>query len=164
MAELMAQPLLVITLLACLVATLTDLYNMRIPNALTLSMWFVGLVGNASLGNWQIGVYGFASAFAIHFTLWKLGVQKGGDAKLLIGIGALMGPGFMLATSMWYAIFYLPISGFVLWRRGRLSNLGKAAHHVAATATHGVEARAPEATMMVTGPIIAAATVMACLW
>lgn len=156
-------PQLVVTLVGCAIAVVTDLRTGKIYNKLTLPMWALGLAMNASLSDWTVGLYGFLAAFALHYPLWVFGVQKGGDAKLLIGIGALMGWAFMLETSMYYALLYFPVGLAVLAMKGRLSNLVATIRYTADKA-RGIEGTPPdEPTILITGPVIAAAALIATL-
>lgn len=156
-------PQLVVTLAGCAVAVVTDLRTGKIYNKLTLPMIALGLAMNASLAGWQVGVVGLLAATAIHYTLWVLGVQKGGDAKLLMGIGALMGWEYMLETSAFYAALYLPVGLLVLALKGRLSNLVATLKYTA-DRYRGRPAEPPEEpTILITGPVIAAAALLATL-
>lgn len=157
-------PQLVVALVGSGRAVFTDWRSGKIYNALTFPMMALGLAINASLGTWRVGVYGLLAATAVHWTLWRLGVQKGGDAKLMMGIGALMGWQFMLETSAYYGVLYLPIGLFFLWFKGRLSNFMATLRYQAALRNGTAEGEPPEPTMLITGPIIALALVLATLF
>ena len=98
---------------ALIVACVTDLTRGRIPNALTLPLWPLGIVWWLVAGPWWFGLLGLAVAFPVHFLLWSLGVNKGGDAKLMIAIGALYGYAEMLEATAWELILFGPFS--LIW-------------------------------------------------
>ncbi len=103
------------------VATYTDVRTLKIPKALTLSMLVVGVVFGIVRGAWMGGVIqandsdlvvwhfarspglgaldgllcsveGFAAALVGFFILWRIGLMKGGDVKLVAALGAWVGP------------------------------------------------------------------------
>ncbi|MCA9568485.1 MAG: prepilin peptidase [Myxococcales bacterium] len=154
-------PQLVVTLVGCAIAVVTDLRTGKIFNNLTLPMMALGLAINASIGAWWIGVYGLLAATAVHYTLWRLGVQKGGDAKLLMGVGALMGWSFMLEASAYYAVLYLPVGLTVLWLRGKLPQLVQWLKFTADRARGLPVVEPAEPTILITGPIIGTAALLA---
>jgi Flp pilus assembly protein protease CpaA len=151
-----------------LIACVTDLRTGKIPNELTFSLMAVGLVMNAALGDPLLGVLGFVVATAIHFPLFALGVEKGGDAKLLMGLGALGGWPLLVETTGWYAIVYLPVGLTVLAVSGQLPNLKHKAlwlYQRALAKQNGTEFKGeePPNTMLKTAPVIATAWVLAYL-
>jgi prepilin peptidase CpaA len=156
-------PPLIVALVASGVATMTDWREGKIYNKLTFPMMLVGLILNTALGDWRVGVFGLVAATALHWTLWRIGVQKAGDAKLLMAVGALMGPRFMLEASAWYAVLYVPVGLALLWSKGRLGNLVAAMRYTAEKAQGKPVGEKPEPTMMIAGPIIATGVVLATL-
>src|SRR5687767_10184061 len=104
-------PVADVVLLAGLVGgAFTDLRTGRIPNVLTFPMMALGIAIWATTGpDRGFGALGCAAAFALHFPLWAFGVQRGGDAKLLMGLGACAGWREMLEASVWYAILFVPV-------------------------------------------------------
>jgi Flp pilus assembly protein protease CpaA len=138
----------------------------RIPNWLTLPMVAVGAA--IALGGpvpWA-GALGAAAAFAIHFPLFAAGVERGGDAKLLMGIGACVGWRGVVETSLWLPILYLPVGLAVLAAQGKLGNLVTTARwtfaRVQAQRQRGPDpGPPPPPTTFRTGPVIAVAALLA---
>lgn len=143
-------PLALVAGIGCGYACWTDVRTGKILNALTFPMMAAGLLMNPVLAGWQVGVYGLLVAVALYYPLWLLKVQRGGDAKLWMGLGALLGPWFLLEASMWYAILYVPMGMSVLILRRRVGNLIAAA-----------KGERPEPTMLRTAPIITGAALFA---
>lgn len=137
------------------VAAVTDYRTGRIPNVLTFPMMGLGVVMNLTLSPdpWT-GVVGLLAAFALHFVIYAFGVQKAGDAKLLMGVGACVGWRGMLETTIWWAIVYLPVGVLVLAAQGKLPNLRASLRYVADKAMGKPVGEAPEPTMIRTAPII----------
>lgn len=107
------------------VATYTDVRTLVIPKKLTLSMLGVGVIFSIVRGVWMGSVLqanesnlavwlfarspglgaldallcslaGFASALVVFFILWRLGVMKGGDVKLVAALGVWIKPEILL--------------------------------------------------------------------
>ena len=83
----------------CLVGSMTigaamDVKHRRIPNWLTVSTLVVALVVRAFPGGPPLsdGLLGFGLAFALTLPLFGFGFMGGGDVKLLMVVGALLGP------------------------------------------------------------------------
>jgi prepilin peptidase CpaA len=87
-------------------AAWTDYRSRRIPNALTVAGLAVALLLRAGIGSDAIldGLVGALLAFVLTLPLIVLGVMGGGDAKLLIAIGAFMGPRHFLWAGVLIAI------------------------------------------------------------
>jgi len=155
-------PQALVVAIGCIVACYTDLKSGKIYNWTTGTMVILGLALNSAQGLWQLAVIGLFASLAVHYTLYRLGIQKGGDAKLLIGVGTLLGAWFMVESTLWYAIIYLPAGLIVLAYSGRFGNLGAVFRYTAAKQTGmPVTEEAPEVTMMITAPVIAAAVLAA---
>ena len=92
-------------------AAWTDYRNRRIPNALTMSGLAVALLLRGVVGPEAVieGLVGALLAFVLTLPLLMLGVMGGGDAKLLIAIGAFMGPRHFL----WAAVLIAIIGGMM---------------------------------------------------
>jgi prepilin peptidase CpaA len=85
---------------AVFLAAVTDVSNRRIPNIVTAGALVVALLLRAGMGYSEFlhGVLGIVAAVAILIPLFAMGGVGGGDAKLLIAVGAFLGPkGFIVA-------------------------------------------------------------------
>ena len=92
-------------------AAWTDFRTRRIPNALTITGLAAALVLRAVVGPEAIieGLVGALLAFVLTLPLLMLGVMGGGDVKLLIAIGAFMGP----RDFLWAGILIAIIGGML---------------------------------------------------
>jgi prepilin peptidase CpaA len=168
------MPLIIQVVLAGLTATagFSDLRSRRIPNWLV----FIGLVFGLGLNFYVSGWSGLGRCFlgaglaaAVYLPLFALRAMGGGDAKLMIAVGALAGPW------NWFLIFLLTavIGGVVavtiLLFKGILRNtLGNVAHIlnelVHLRAPHGsapqLSVEHPKAVTLPHGAVIAAGTLL----
>jgi len=147
--------------LALLVACYTDLDRGLIPNAVTLPLVAAGVMLHALNGDPAVGLLGMGIGFALHYMLWFLGVVKGGDAKLMIGVGAVLGWQGLIEATLWEFVLFLPLGITLLAVRGRLRAFGAHLRWLALKA-RGVDLPAPTAvTYVVYAPIITGAVVAA---
>jgi prepilin peptidase CpaA len=104
------------------IAAWTDYRTRRIPNALTVAGLGVALLLRAVVGPDAIldGLVGALLAFVLTLPLLVLGVMGGGDAKLLIAIGAFMGPRHFLWAAVLIAIIGGMMAAVDAGRRGVL--------------------------------------------
>lgn len=112
--------------LACLVATVTDLRSMRIPNWLTLPLLATGLAFAVSTGGWdglRSALAGAAMAGGIYILAYAMAGGGAGDAKLMLALGSWLD--FSQAAVLVLAV---ALAGF-LWamivviRRGSLRDI-----------------------------------------
>lgn len=103
-------------------AAWTDYRSRRIPNALTVAGLAAALVLRALVGPEAVldGLVGALLAFVLTLPLLMLGVMGGGDAKLLIAIGAFMGPRHFLWAGTLIAIIGGMMAVLDAGRRGVL--------------------------------------------
>lgn len=87
---------------AVVTATVTDLRWGKIYNVVTLPALAAGLALNSLATGWAglfLSLQGLAFGLALLLTTLLFGqYMGGGDVKLLAALGALRGPGFLLAT------------------------------------------------------------------
>ncbi|WP_299792547.1 prepilin peptidase [uncultured Shewanella sp.] len=99
-----------------------DLYKEKIPNTLSLLAIFCGFAINAyyaQLAGVLMATFGFGLAFILLFPTFLFRILGAGDIKLMMGIGALMGPE-LLFSSLIYGI----VAGagtsllLIIWKTG----------------------------------------------
>lgn len=145
-----------------LVACATDLRDQKIPNALTFGLIGLGIVIHFVQGNYWFPIVGVLAAFGLHFALFALQVEKPGDGKLMMGVGALLGWSVMLEGTLWKFLINAPVGLIVLWWHGRLGNFLKRLQYVYRKALrYPVEPPQEELTYMPFAPSIAIAVVLA---
>ena len=135
----------------------------KIPNKLTLPLMLIGIGMHTIEGDPLFALLGIAVAFAVHFPLWRLGIDGGGDAKLMMGVGALWGYNEMLETTWWTFVFFIPLGLIILAIRGRLKNLFSAALWSLDKAQGRDPGEQPPATFWPRGPVILLGAVAAFL-
>jgi prepilin peptidase CpaA len=90
-----------------IVATVYDLRSRLIPNwiAAALLACAVCCIGAGLSGlTWTSFLYGAALGFALTLPLYAVGGFGGGDLKLVVAIGAALGPWALLSVLFWVAI------------------------------------------------------------
>ncbi|WP_299804693.1 prepilin peptidase [uncultured Shewanella sp.] len=104
------------------IAIAIDLTKEKIPNWLCLIAIFCGFLINsyfAQLNGLMLSFIGFSLAFIILFPTFIFKILGAGDIKLMMGIGALMGPN-LLIWSILYGIVAGAITSalLIIWRSG----------------------------------------------
>ena len=155
------DPPSVVLAIGLIIAVITDIKHGKIYNALNFPLIVLGLLMHWHEGMVSDALYGLGAGFIIHYGLWALGVQKGGDAKLMIAVGALLGWEEMLQATLWQWLLYVPVGLFVLAIRGRLSNLLRMLQWMSTPKKLRDPKNRPEATSYRTGPLIAVAVTLA---
>jgi len=94
----MIELLMIVTLVVLVVGSVADLKTREVPDWLNFAAIIIALVTRAlySLVEWDYtfileGVLGFAAMFILACTLYYLGQWGGGDSKMLMALGALLG-------------------------------------------------------------------------
>jgi prepilin peptidase CpaA len=117
--DMVASVLLVLVLL---VASWTDVRSRRIPNWLTVGGLIAGLAVRAWMGPGPMvsGVLGVALAAVLALPFFAVGALGGGDAKLLMAVGAFMGPADLARASLVIAVVGGLVALIEAGRRGVL--------------------------------------------
>jgi prepilin peptidase CpaA len=112
---------------AALAAAVTDVRTRRIPNKITGPLllggllWAVCTAGTSGLGASMLGMVIVGLPF---FLLWLIGGGGAGDAKLMLAIGAWLGPRHGVPAVLAVALVGGLLSlGYALWRREAKSAL-----------------------------------------
>lgn len=144
-----------------LIAVITDLREERIYNALTFPLVALGFLVHGLAGDLWTPLLGAGVAFALHFLLFALNVERGGDAKLMIGVGALLGWEPMIESTLWMFLLLFPVGLTLLTLKGKLGNF-LATLRFAYRRALGYPVEPPEErTMMPFAPVIAAGVLAA---
>ncbi len=96
-----------VAILFAIVATVYDLRSRVIPDWIAASLLAcaaLGIAAGLSGLTWMNFVYGAAMGFALMFPLYALGGFGGGDLKLVVAIGAALGPWALLSVLFWVAV------------------------------------------------------------
>ena len=99
--------MLAVPLLGLVLATISDFWKREIPDAIPIALigWAIGMTafGTPSQG-WISLAFGFGLGLAIGAFLFWIGGFGGGDAKLLVALGATLGPRAFLVFLLYVAI------------------------------------------------------------
>jgi prepilin peptidase CpaA len=135
--------LLLVGIVTAVTAAIYDLRFRRIPNWLTVTCCLIGLSLNLLISGWigfSAAITGMALAFVIYVPLYLIRATGAGDAKLMIGLGALVGPGNWLAIFLVACVLGGLFSAIYVIRRKRLY---ETAFHVSQLAGALFHLRAP---------------------
>jgi prepilin peptidase CpaA len=102
-----ATPLSMALIAVIVIAVWTDVRTRRIPNALTVTALLMALALRALTGAETVGegLLGAGAGLAILLPLFAMGGVGGGDAKLLVAVGAFLGPKGLLVAVLATAVF-----------------------------------------------------------
>ncbi|MGM5488560.1 MAG: prepilin peptidase [Nanobdellota archaeon] len=111
----MESVLMVVSALALIAASYTDLRTREVPDWINFALLFTALGGRLIFGFYDgfeyffEGLFGFAFFFSVAAFLFYTGQWGGGDAKLLMGLGAVFGLPYTVNTILWAvtAVFIL---------------------------------------------------------
>lgn len=156
--ELGAEVVVAVALAIC---CYTDVKDGKIRNMVTLPLIALGFLHNVMMGHPSVAIGGFVVATLIHFPLWLLTIQRGGDAKLLMGLGAMFGHYEIVETSTWLAVLYAPVGLGFLAATGKLGNIVTQIKWIAGSLMKKDVGERPPSTKLKTAPVIAAAAVLA---
>lgn len=102
-----------------IVASIWDLKKREVPNWLNFSLVIFALTYRAfyaaANSNWMFfayGVLGFAVFFVLAYALYYGRVFAGGDAKLLMGLGAVIPFANTLSGNIWSLLLFVSVSLF----------------------------------------------------
>jgi prepilin peptidase CpaA len=115
-----------------MLASWSDVRSRRIPNWITVAGMLAGLGFHAMLGVRALGVgaLGLAAAFVVALPLFVSGALGGGDAKLLMVVGAFFGPVDVLLASLVIAVVGGALALGEAARRGALGPVLAACGHL----------------------------------
>jgi prepilin peptidase CpaA len=104
------------------IAAWTDVRSRRIPNVLTLSALVAALVLAAIAGDGALlaAAKGAGLGLLVALPLLAVGGMGGGDAKLLIAVGAFTGPAGFMAALAWSGMVGVVMALWLGYRRGVL--------------------------------------------
>jgi prepilin peptidase CpaA len=120
-------------------AAATDLRSRRIPNVLTFALALCGIaqsfmpMGTVSPAQ---SLLGLLAGFMLMLPLFAIGARRGGDLKLLTGVGAWLGPGAILVVFAVEAIVGMVIVLTQAAAQGRLTVLFRNSTVVAMNLAH----------------------------
>ena len=107
------------------VAVVTDLRSRRIRNRLTYPAMATGLVVNAVAGGWpglSASALGWLTALGIMLVPFVMGGMGAGDVKLMLAIGALKGPHFVVLVALYGAVVGGALALYYLVRERRVTS------------------------------------------
>ncbi len=94
-------------------------------------------------------------AFALHFAFYLMKLEGAGDAKLMMGISAMLGLRLMLEMTAWRYLLLFPYAIITITVRGRWGNFAAALRWTIGGFLGRDMGERPEPTYMPFGPLIA---------
>jgi prepilin peptidase CpaA len=142
-------------------AAACDLRFRRIPNWLTMGGLALGLALHITGGQWMSSLQGIGLALLVHLPLFALRVLGGGDVKLMMAIGALVGPRHWLTIFAFNAVLGGLFALILVWRKRRfrqtLASVGEIVSDLAKGAAPERDLRSPDALAIPRGAVAALA-------
>ena len=172
------NPFSVIAVVAAGAAAFTDLRTGNIPNRISLGALCVGLAGSACLplatgqasavpGSMLTALGGAILCGIAPFVLWRARALGGGDVKMFLALGALLGPMLGLeAQMMAFASGALIVPFRLAWEGRLFATLARSGRLVTNAFVPGEKKKPIDAAAMTwfrLGPMIFAGTVLALL-
>jgi prepilin peptidase CpaA len=100
--------ILIVPVVLLVIATWSDLRTREIPDWISVALILIGIAA-AGFGwvgiRWWMVLSGCLLGFVIGLALFHFAKFGGGDAKLIAGIGATLGPVGLLFALFWMAVF-----------------------------------------------------------
>ena len=99
--------ILIVPVVLLLIATWCDLRTREIPDWISVALVLIGITAAGfSWGGvqWWTVLSGLLLGFLIGLALFRFAKFGGGDAKLIAGIGAILGPVGLLFSLFWMAV------------------------------------------------------------
>jgi len=100
--------ILIVPVVLLMIATCCDLRTREIPDWISVALVLIGITA-AGFGwagvRWWMVLSGLLVGFLIGLALFHFASFGGGDAKLIAGIGAILGPLGLLFALFWMAVF-----------------------------------------------------------
>ena len=107
--------IIIVTLFALLIASYTDLKTREVPDWLNYGLIFsafgIRTIFSFELG-WEIlvaGIFGFLACFVLACLFYYSNQWGGGDSKLLMGMGAMIGISIPFSNQSWDLLFFFMI-------------------------------------------------------
>jgi len=108
----MSNIVLLVPLVLLLIASWIDLKTREIPDLITIGLLIVAITaavfGWAGIHWWMVGT-GAVAGLAVGCSLFRFAKFGGGDAKVIAGVGAILGP-----VGIWFFLFWTALAGGVL--------------------------------------------------
>jgi len=114
-----------ICLIALIVASITDIKTREVPDWLSFSLMFSGLglrlIYSVITSDWMFivhGLFGFIAFLAIAYIMFYAGQWGGGDSKILIGLGGLLGLELNIDAfiiGFWINVLLVGVAYGLLW-------------------------------------------------
>lgn len=156
------DPRLIILFVALALAAVLDIATKKIPNWLTFSLLLVGLLATSTYGEgFVFGLTGAGVAFVLHYAMWQIGLEGAGDAKLMMGVGAILGWHVMIEATLWRYMLLFPYAIVAITVTRRWGSFRQALLWTAKKVRGRPVGERPEPLLMPFGPLIALAVPLA---